>query len=185
MNTRYGLSDTTWTCGLYHPNWFIYLFLAVFAFFSPFRYAKTAFSYSPDILSPCTPDLFMVKDVVKSKYRMIDMWSSFLGEKYISKSLIRQRRTTQKAAKKHTNCRMWSARQKTSETMWSGTGQITWSNYVVGAENHTPFLPPQVLYCNSSSSGCQGRFEIKPELKIWYAVNKEKTSSRSSPSSRR
>ena len=51
---------------------------------------------------------------------------------------------------------MWSARQKTSETMWSGTDQITWSNYVVGVENHTSFLPPQVLYCNSSSSGCQG-----------------------------
>ena len=50
-----------------YPNWLIYLFLAVFAFFSPFCYAKTAFSYSRDILSPCTPVLFMVKDVVKSE----------------------------------------------------------------------------------------------------------------------
>ena len=49
-----------------YPNRLIYLFLAVFAFSSPFCYAKTAFSYSPDILSPCTPVLFMVKDVVKS-----------------------------------------------------------------------------------------------------------------------
>ena len=60
-----------------YPKKLNYLFLAVFAFSSPFCYAKTAFSYSPDILSPCTPVLFMVKDVVKSKYRMIDMWSCF------------------------------------------------------------------------------------------------------------
>ena len=60
-----------------YPKKLNYLFLAVFAFSSPFCYAKTAFSYSRDILSPCTPDLFMVKDVVKSEYRMIDMWSCF------------------------------------------------------------------------------------------------------------
>ena len=62
-----------------YPNWFIYLFLAVFAFSSPFCYAKTAFSYSRALLSPCTPVLFMVKDVVKSEYRMIVMWSWFWG----------------------------------------------------------------------------------------------------------
>ena len=39
--------------------------------------------------------------------------------------------------------------------------QITWSNYVVGGENRASFLPPQVLYCNSSSSVCQGPFKIK------------------------
>ena len=49
-----------------YPKKLNYLFLAVFAFFSPFCYAKTAFSYSPDILSPCTPDVTMVKNVVKS-----------------------------------------------------------------------------------------------------------------------
>lgn len=49
--------------------------------------------------------------------------------------------------------------------MWSGTDQITWSNNAVGAENYTPFLPPQVLYCNSYSSGCQGPLKIKSELK--------------------
>ena len=52
-------------CRLY-PKKLNYLFLAVFAFFSPFCYAKTAFSYSPDILSPCTPEVTMVKNVVKS-----------------------------------------------------------------------------------------------------------------------
>ena len=49
-----------------YPKKLNYLFLAVFAFSSPFCYAKTAFSYSPDILSPCTPDVTMVKNVVKS-----------------------------------------------------------------------------------------------------------------------
>ena len=49
-----------------YPKKLNYLFLAVFAFSSPFCYAKTAFSYSPDILSPCTPDVIMVKNVVKS-----------------------------------------------------------------------------------------------------------------------
>ena len=49
-----------------YPKKLNYLFLAVFAFSSPFCYAKTAFSYSPDILSPCAPDVTMVKNVVKS-----------------------------------------------------------------------------------------------------------------------
>ena len=58
--------------------------------------------------------------------------------------------------------------------MWSGTGQITWSNHVVGVEKHIPFLPPQVLYCNLESQLCQVLFSINSALKIWYAVNKEK-----------
>ena len=69
------LSTKVEFCRLY-PKKLNYLFLAVFAFSEAFCYAKTAISYSPDLLSPCTPVLFMVKDVVKSKYRMIDMWSS-------------------------------------------------------------------------------------------------------------
>ena len=36
-------------------------------------------------------------------------------------------------------------------------GQTMWSR----AENHTLFLPQQVLYCNSSSNGCQGPLKIK------------------------
>ena len=39
--------------------------------------------------------------------------------------------------------------------MWSDIDQITWSSYVVGAENHTPFLPQQVLYCNLEKRICQ------------------------------
>ena len=51
---------------------------------------------------------------------------------------------------------------RSNESMWSGTGQITWSNHVVGVEKHIPFLPPQVLYCNLEKRICQGRFEVKP-----------------------
>ena len=40
-------------------------------------------------------------------------------------------------------------------------GQNMWSE-----QRTAPFLPQQVLYFNSSSSGCQGPFELKPELKI-------------------
>ena len=108
------------TCGLYHPNWLIYLFLAVFAFSSPFCYAKTAFSCSPDLLSPCTPVLFMVKDVVKSEYRMIVMWSWFWGGRSARKLLRRQRRNAQRSEKKYTNSHMWSTVRKEMISMWSG-----------------------------------------------------------------
>ena len=86
-----------------YPNRPEYLFLAVFAFSSPFCYAKTAFSYSPDLLSPCTPVLFMVKDVVKSEYRMIVMWSLLFDVKH---------------ARNYAD--MWSALQEEMITMWSG-----------------------------------------------------------------
>ena len=35
----------------------------------------------------------------------------------------------------HVVCRL-----KATKIMWSGTKQITWSNYVVGAENNISFL---------------------------------------------
>ena len=44
--------------------------------------------------------------------------------------------------------------------MLSGIDQITWSNHVVGAEKHTLFLPPQVLYCNLEKQICQVLFAI-------------------------
>ena len=61
----------------------------------------------------------------------------------------------------HVVCRL-----KATKIMWSGTDQITWSIHVVRAEKHTPFLPPQVLYCNSCEWFCQAIFEIKSQLKI-------------------
>ena len=64
-----------------YPKKLNYLFLAVFAFFSPFCYAKTAFSYSPDILSPCTPDVTMVKNVVKSVSEKMICGHRFCGAK--------------------------------------------------------------------------------------------------------
>ena len=62
------MSPLLWKNGVFrlYPKKLNYLFLAVFAFFSPFCYAKTAFSYSRALLSPCTPDVTMVKNVVKS-----------------------------------------------------------------------------------------------------------------------
>ena len=162
MNTRYGLSDKTWTCGLYHPKKLNYLFLAVFAFSSPLCYAKTAFSYSRTLLSPCTPDLFMVKDVVKSKYRMIDMWSWFWGGRSARKLLRRQRMIASRTEKEHANQHMWSNSYREMINMWSGRVENTF------------FLLPQVLYCNLELRLCQVLFSINSVLKIWYAVNKEK-----------
>ena len=118
--THHGiLNDKTWTSDLYYPKKLNYLFLAVFAFSSPFCYAKTAFSYSRALLSPCTPVLFMVKDVVKSEYRMIVMWSWFWGGRSAQKSLLRQRRKTYRVQKKHTNLHMWSTIWKEMINMWS------------------------------------------------------------------
>ena len=91
-----------------YPKKLNYLFLAVFAFFSPFCYAKTAFSYSRALLSPCTPVLFMVKDVVKSECRMIHMWSSFLGGRSARNLLRRQRMIVPRTEKEHANRHMWS-----------------------------------------------------------------------------
>lgn len=44
--------------------------------------------------------------------------------------------------------------------------RITWSSDVVEVENHIPFLPPQVLYCNLESRLCQVLFSINSALKI-------------------
>ena len=168
MNPRFGLSDKIWTCGLYHPKKLNYLFLAVFAFFSPFCYAKTAFSYSPDILSPCTPVLFMVKDVVKSEYRMIDMWSWFWGGRSARNLLRRQRMIAPRTEKEHANQHMWSNSYREMINMWSERSatqsrEVKWFVLLL-----------QVLYCNSREGLCQAPFTIKSEFKIWYAVSKEK-----------
>ena len=149
-----------------YPKKLNYLFLAVFAFFSPFCYAKTAFSYSPDILSPCTPDVTMVKNVVKSVSEKTICGHHFEVRNSLENNSAGNEGKHRAQRRKHANYHMWSAQKKISETMWSEIDQITWSNSVVGAENSTPFLPLQVLYCNSSSIGCQGRFALNLELKI-------------------
>ena len=147
------LSTKVEFCRLY-PKKLNYLFLAVFAFSSPFRYAKTAFSYSPDILSPCTPDVTMVKNVVKSvSEKMIcghrfEVWKSREKQKKKPRSSsvqmprcnVRNRfcecfhgyYTTV-----HRKCQLKVCGQlwKGTITMWLGTDQITWSNNVVGVEN--------------------------------------------------
>ena len=157
-----------------YPKKLNYLFLAVFAFFSPFCYAKTAFSYSPDILSPCTPYVTMVKNVVKSEYRMIDMWSCFQvveALKNCSAGREEYKRTEKKyieSREKHSNRNMWSTSYHKIINMCSGiTKQPRAGNAFI--------ILLQVLYCNLELHDCQGLLTIKSALKIWYAVSKEKT----------
>ena len=72
MNTRYGLSDKTWTCGLYHPKGDLNIFLVLLSFFRPFRYGKNDLSRSRGILSPGTPVASMVVYVVVKIRSQID-----------------------------------------------------------------------------------------------------------------
>ena len=110
------------------------------------------------------------------------MWSFFWGVKSLSKQLRWQRRTTQKAAKRHTNCRMWSVRQEA--TKLCGQARIKSHGQTMWSEQRTaPFLPPQVLYCSSSSSGCQGPLKIKIRTQNLIRSKQRKASSRSFPSS--
>ena len=75
MNTRYGLSDKTWTCGLYHPKGDLNIFLVILSFFRPFRYGKNDLSRSRGILSPGTPIMSMVVYVVVKIRSQIDGFS--------------------------------------------------------------------------------------------------------------
>ena len=179
-----------------YPKKLNYLFLAVFAFFSPFCYAKTAFSCSPDILSQCTPDVTMVKNVVKSVSEKMICGHHFAVRKCSENSSAgsEEKHREQRRNTPTTACGLPNRKQRKlcgqvqiklhGQIMWSGIDQITWSNYVVGAENNTPFLPPQVLYCNSSSSGCQGPLKIKINAQNLIRSKQRKSPSRPSPSSR-
>ena len=157
-----------------YPNWLIYLFLAVFAFFSPLCYAKTAFSYSPDILSPCTPDVTMVKNVVKSEYRMIGMWSWFWGGRSARNLLRWQRMIAPRTEKEHANQHMWSVdwkqRKLCGQTQIKSHGQTMWSEQKI-----TPcFFLRRCCIVTLVMGFVKAPLKIKFELKIWYAVNKEK-----------
>ena len=90
------------------------------------------------------------------------MWSSVWGGRNAHNSLHRQRKNASRTEKKYTNRYMWSARQKKMINMWSGRAENTY------------ILLPQVLYCNLEKRDCQAPLAIKSELKIWYAVSKEK-----------
>ena len=72
MNLRTGLSDTTWTCGLYHPKGDLNIFLVILYFFRPFRYGKNDLSRSRGILSPGAPIVSMVVYVVVKIRSQID-----------------------------------------------------------------------------------------------------------------
>ena len=60
----FGLSDKTWTCGLYHPNSRLNVFLVILPFFRPFRYDKNGLSRSRTRLFPYIPNVVVVKHVV-------------------------------------------------------------------------------------------------------------------------
>ena len=72
MNTRYGLSDKTWTCGLYHPKGDLNIFLVILSFFRPLRYGKNDLSRSRGILFPGAPIVSMVVYVVVKIRSQID-----------------------------------------------------------------------------------------------------------------
>jgi hypothetical protein len=57
----------------------------------------------------------MVKNVVKSEYRMIDMWSCFQTVEALENCSAGRK----KAEKKHSNLHMWSTPQKEMINMWS------------------------------------------------------------------
>ena len=72
MNPRFGLSDKTWTCGLYHPNGDLNIFMVILSFFRPFRYGKNDRWRSRGILSPGAPIVSMVVYVVVKIRSQID-----------------------------------------------------------------------------------------------------------------
>ena len=62
MNPRFGLSDKT--CGLYHSEGDLNIFVVILSFFRHFRYGKNDLSRSRGILSLGAPIVSMVAYVV-------------------------------------------------------------------------------------------------------------------------
>ena len=68
---EFGLSDTTWTCGLYHPNWRGLVISCALRAFMPFPLQDTC---SPSFfrpLFPRVPCLSVVKTVVRPLFERI------------------------------------------------------------------------------------------------------------------
>ena len=59
-NPDFFLNNWTWTCGLYNPNEFFIVFLAIYSFFSAFLSGKSAFPCSRVLLCPYCPYVSMV-----------------------------------------------------------------------------------------------------------------------------
>ena len=79
----FGLSDKTWTCGLYHPKGDLNIFLVILSFFRPFRYGKNDLSRSRDILSPGAPIVSMVVYVVVKIRSQIDGFGLMGADRFI------------------------------------------------------------------------------------------------------
>ena len=71
MNTRYGLSDTTWMCGLYHPNWRGFVISCALRAFMPFPLQDTCYWGIFCPLFPRAPRLSVVKTVVRPLFERI------------------------------------------------------------------------------------------------------------------
>ena len=93
------------------------------------------------------------------------MWSNPCPRKRYVVTILRceiHSKTTPPAAKKRIESREETHQSphvvcstRSTENYEVSTARLTWSNYVVGVENHTPFLPQQVLYCNLEKRICQ------------------------------
>ena len=127
-------------CRLY-PNRPKYLFLAVFAFSSPFCYAKTAFSYSRTLLSPCTPVLFMVKYVVKSVSEKTICGHHFEAKKQLENSSSVRVATHQEQRRNTptTTCGLIDKQQRQlcGQAQIKSHGQTMWSEQKI---THRSFL---------------------------------------------
>ena len=94
----------------------------------------------------------MVKDVVKSDYRMIVMWSCF--------QVVNALKITPLAEKKNAE-----SREETDRLPYVVNHLKRDDNYVVRQSRELiPLL--QVLYCNLETQDCQAPFKIKSTLKI-------------------
>ena len=116
------------------------------------------YSYSRDILSPCTPDLFMVKDVVKSEYRMIVMWSCFQVVEAFEICSAGREKCIESREETHQPPHVVNHLQRDDNYVVRKIKQTRAENYFV------PLL--QVLYCNLQSQLCQVLFSINSALKI-------------------
>ena len=96
----------------------------------------------------------MVKDVVKSEYRMIVMWSLVWGGRSARKSLRRQRKN------------LGESREETHQLLYVVNSTKRNDKHVVRkikqprAENYLVLLL-QMLYCNLELHDCQGPLRIK------------------------
>ena len=177
------LSTKVEFCRLY-PKKLNYLFLAVFAFFSPFCYAKTAFSYSPDILSPCTPDVTMVKNVVKSVSEKMICGHRFESWKCFQITFADREKTHRKQRRNIpiTACGLPDWKQRKLCGQYRSTHMVKLCGR--SREPHHSFLR-RCCIVTLLQAVVKAPLKIKIRTQNLIRSKQRKASSRSSPSSRR